>query len=116
MLASILPGLRELRVPLVCGYISLLAAWLAFSDRLPHARPLNGSLAAVWDVGGYLGKPAIIGAMTFVAYLVGAVLEFDPQTFWRSRGVPSAISALNRLTIDPVTVNLSAIERERPTT
>ncbi len=34
MLASLLPGLRDLRAPLTAGYVLLLAIYLAFADEL----------------------------------------------------------------------------------
>ncbi|MFF4392878.1 MULTISPECIES: hypothetical protein [unclassified Streptomyces] len=35
MLASLLPGLRELRTPLATGYLYLLLLFLLFSDSIP---------------------------------------------------------------------------------
>ena len=89
MLTSILPGLRDVRTPLACGYMWLVAAWLAFADHLPRTRPSAGMAASIWDLGGHLGKAAVLAAITFAAYLIGAVLEFDPTRLWRSIGVPS---------------------------
>jgi hypothetical protein len=43
-------------------------------------------------LGGHVGKVAVLAAVTFAAYLIGAVLEFDPTRLWRSMGVPSEAS------------------------
>lgn len=94
LLTSILPGLRDVRTPLACGYMWLVAAWLAFADHLPRTRPSAGIAASIWDLGGHVGKVAVLAAVTFAAYLIGAVLEFDPIRLWRSRGVPSASAVL----------------------
>lgn len=97
LLTSILPGLRDVRTPLACGYMWLVAAWLAFADHLPRTRPSAGMAASIWDLGGHLGKAAVLAAITFAAYLIGAVLEFDPTRLWRSIGVPSASSVLQTI-------------------
>lgn len=94
LLTSILPGLRDVRTPLACGYMWLIAAWLAFANYLPHTRPNAGITASIWDLGGHVGKAATLAAVTFAAYLIGAILEFDPIQLWKSRGVPSAAAVL----------------------
>jgi hypothetical protein len=75
----------------------LVAVWLAFADHLPRTRPSAGMAANIWDLGGHLGKGAVFAALTFAAYLIGAVAEFDPTRLWRSRGVPSASAVLRTI-------------------
>jgi hypothetical protein len=61
MLSSILPGLRDVRVPLTAGYLWLLGLWLLFGDRVaaiekhPPA-PISGLL----HLAANLGKGATI--------------------------------------------------------
>jgi hypothetical protein len=82
MLTSILPGLRDLRGPLTAGYLWLLAAWIAFGDVMPHSRPQSGEqpVQAVFDLAGFFGKGAVVAAVTFTAYLLGAFLSVDVQS------------------------------------
>jgi len=109
LLTSILPGLRDVRTPLACGYMWLVAAWLAFADRLPRTRPSAGMAASIWDLGGHVGKVAVLAAVTFAAYLIGAVLEFDPIRLWRSRGVPSASAVLRSFQFGGIEVEFQAL-------
>jgi hypothetical protein len=75
MLASLLPGLRDVRTPLTVGYLWLLTAWLVFGEQLPKSRASgNGLVAQLFDLGGLLGKAAPIAALSFTAYLLGAIL------------------------------------------
>lgn len=104
MLTSVLPGLRELRTPLACGYMWLVAAWLAFSNHLPQTRPSAGLAASIWKLGAHVGRPATLAAVTFAAYLIGAILEFDPIALWRSRGIPSATSLLRTIRVPGATI------------
>jgi hypothetical protein len=79
LLTSLLPGIRELRTPLAIGYVWLISAWLILEDRIPRERPPEGELAALWDLGTAAGTTAILAAVTFAAYLIGSILEIDPQ-------------------------------------
>ena len=75
MLASLLPGLREVRTPLTVGYLWLLVIWLAFADKMPTERPASDNLIARWfDLGGLLGQPARLAALSFLAYVIGAIV------------------------------------------
>jgi hypothetical protein len=111
LLTSILPGLRDVRTPLACGYMWLVAAWLAFADHLPRTRPSAGIAASFWDLGGHVGKAAILAAITFSAYLIGAILEFDPAQLWRSRGIPSATSVLRSIEFGGISIKLAELEQ-----
>ena len=82
MLMNLLPGLRELRAPLVSGYLWLVSAWLLLGHMqwLPSTRPPgNGEVARLWDIGGTLGKTVVLAVITFVAYLIGSFLEIHPD-------------------------------------
>jgi hypothetical protein len=82
MLMHLLPGLRELRAPLVSGYLWLISAWLAFGHMgwLPSERPEGtGEVARLWDLGGTLGKAVVLAVITFIAYLIGSFLEINPD-------------------------------------
>jgi hypothetical protein len=73
MLASLLPGLRELRTPLVVGWIWLVTIWVAFGRYL-------GSLTSiplvrdVVELSGVLGQATILALIAFIAYLLGSLI------------------------------------------
>jgi hypothetical protein len=76
LLASLLPGLREVRTPLAVGYLWLLVTWLQFADRVPRLRPEGGRLVpALFDLENLLGHGAVLAAASFLAYLIGALLS-----------------------------------------
>ncbi|MFC9498435.1 hypothetical protein [Streptomyces sp. NPDC056982] len=76
MLASLLPGIRELRTPLAAGYMYLLSLFLLLASRVPTESEARPPLSHIYDAVGWMGKPAAFAVGTFVAYLVGSVLEW----------------------------------------
>jgi hypothetical protein len=80
VLMNLLPGVRELRAPLVSGYLWLISAWLVLARLhwLPVDRPSgSGEVARLWDLSGILGRTVLLAAISFVAYLIGSFLEID---------------------------------------
>ena len=75
VLASLLPGLREVRTPLAAGYLWLVAAWVLLYDRVVTGRNASAAVKALEKVHEELGVGAAAAAVTFVAYLVGALWE-----------------------------------------
>jgi TPR repeat protein len=73
VLASLLPGLRELRAPLAAGYLWLVAAWLAFAGLIPRPDQADGIFKDVYDVAIAAGAPATAAAASFAAYLIGVL-------------------------------------------
>ncbi|WP_412162609.1 hypothetical protein [Curtobacterium flaccumfaciens] len=73
MLGMLLPGFRELRVPLAAGLLWLCALWIGFGGlAMEHWRqqPLvqQGLLAGEW-----VGPAVVLAALGFVGYLVGVI-------------------------------------------
>jgi hypothetical protein len=78
VLASLLPGLRDLRGPLAVGYTWLIVLWLFFADKVPHERPANGNaIAKLFDLGDLLGPTVVLAAVSFVAYMLGSFMFLD---------------------------------------
>lgn len=77
VLAHLLPALREVRSPLVGGYLWLLAAWLLFGGFVPVS-PLD-SESNTWVLIGRLVEPLGVAGLTVVgsvtAYLVGSLVD-----------------------------------------
>jgi hypothetical protein len=80
MLASLLPGLREIRAPLAAGYLWLVAGWVAFHDNVARQAEHSHGLAALSALKDDVGTGAFAAAITFVAYLLGSLWE--PVAFW----------------------------------
>lgn len=75
MLATLLPGVREVRAPLVAGYLWLLAFWIFLEPHF-HAHPqhteLYDSLARLGDLMSPVGIAIVVSV---AAYLTGALVE-----------------------------------------
>jgi hypothetical protein len=71
VLASLLPGLRQLRAPLAAGFIWLVTAWLGLSELIPHRDAATGVLRDVYDLAGVAGEAGLSATAGFVAYLLG---------------------------------------------
>jgi hypothetical protein len=71
MLATALPGVREVRTPLTIGYGYLLALWLYAYDELPHSLEELEALtpALAWLIS--TSTTAAILAISFAAYILG---------------------------------------------
>jgi hypothetical protein len=75
MLASLLPGLRDLRTPLATGYLWLIAIWLLLHDRLPKTvDQATGPIRSLYQLGALAGTTASLAAVSFLAYILGSML------------------------------------------
>ncbi|MFF3642439.1 hypothetical protein [Streptomyces sp. NPDC002564] len=92
MLSSLLPGVREIRTPLTSGYLWLAILWIFIGDSAPTEDPGHGPFSTMWRVGESLGRPALLAALSFAAYLVGTFLEIDPLHMWEHGGRPAWIT------------------------
>lgn len=103
MLASLMPGLREIRTPLAVGYAWMLVSYLAFAYRVPDTAHATGPLADLYRIGQLATPVGVAAAASVVAYLVGvavlratstltkAVLRWRRVTpYWLSRWLPGA--------------------------
>jgi hypothetical protein len=80
MLASLLPGLRDVRTPLGVGYSWILICWILFSSDLPTSRPSgDGPIASLYDLEELIGKGSVLAALSFISYLLGAVIVFPVE-------------------------------------
>jgi hypothetical protein len=77
MLMNLLPGLRDLRAPLSAGYLWLVGLWLLLVDAIPPRGVATGILAHVYALANIMGRVPVLAAISFVAYLIGAVLSVD---------------------------------------
>jgi hypothetical protein len=75
VLSSLLPGLREVRAPLVGGYLWLGALWLALGPHLPPRNEATGVVEDVLELAGRVPPVVLFLVLSVVAYLVGTLVE-----------------------------------------
>ena len=95
MLTSILPGLRDLRTPLATGYMYLALYWLWFGSAIPGRDQADGVIRRIYELQGFLGVSAVITVVTFVAYLVGSVLNIKQVPSFIQAWILKTVPALN---------------------
>jgi hypothetical protein len=74
LLATALPGFRDLRAPLIAGYLWLIFLWILIKPDI-HKRPINGVAAAVYDLAKDAGPIWIGRGVGVAAYLIGSVSQ-----------------------------------------
>ncbi|MCZ0731869.1 hypothetical protein [Mycolicibacterium iranicum] len=78
ILASALPGFRDLRAPLTAGYLWLILLWIWLKPDLA-VRPSNGIAAAVYDLGNVVGPIWIGLGVSVAAYLIGSITQLGSE-------------------------------------
>ena len=73
MLASLLPGLREVRAPLAAGYLWLVVAWVVLEPVVPQRAEASGVVASLYRAGDILSVLGVGVALSFAAYLLGSL-------------------------------------------
>src|SRR3954451_4817263 len=95
LISQLIPGLRDLRTPLLAGYTWLIALWLLLSDLKPvrdAAAKLQHEFAPLTSAYG----PAVLLSVTsVVAYLLGSLFVDTP-----SRGI--RLHRFERLLVTPL--------------
>lgn len=71
MLASLLPGVRQLRAPLAAGFVWLVVLWFAVAADAPPADRATGVLAELYRLLELAGPAGASAAAAFTAYLLG---------------------------------------------
>jgi hypothetical protein len=72
LLTAAIPGLREIRAPLVAGYLWILAAWLLIDPSLPLRESTDDPVRSLVELADLLGPVGTAAAISVAAYLVGA--------------------------------------------
>jgi hypothetical protein len=75
VLGSLLPGFREVRAPLIGGYLWLCALWLAIGPSLPPREEASGVVADVLELADRVPAVAVFAVLSMVAYLLGSAVE-----------------------------------------
>jgi len=75
VLATLLPGVRQLRAPLAAGYLWVLTAWILVHDHIGPEETAEGPLKALYEVRSAASAVALAVAASFAAYIVGSLTE-----------------------------------------
>lgn len=73
MLSTLLPGIREVRTPLVTGSLWLLAIVLVMQESVPPAGQATGLYKLGYNVHAVLGLPGVAASLGVFAYLMGTI-------------------------------------------
>jgi hypothetical protein len=94
VLASLLPGLRDLRTPLAVGYLWIVVLWLLLYRWVPTTvgDAPTGPVRALYELGSLLDQAVVLAALSFLAYLLGSMLRLQFLTNLR----PVVRSAFDR--------------------
>ena len=75
MLANLLPGLREIRAPVISGYLWLAFFFLALHSDLPTRANAGAALRPLFELGDRLSVLGIATVASVAAYLVGSAMQ-----------------------------------------
>jgi hypothetical protein len=98
VLASLLPGVRDLRAPLAAGYVWLLAGWIIFSPSIPEVDDASGPLKAILELGEVAGPFTLGVVVSLGAYLLGALST--EATRWPLYFIPRVIRQVSWSVLD----------------
>jgi hypothetical protein len=79
---NLLDGLRDLKAPLGSGLIFLFALWLIFANDIAAVNPSPTILGNIRHLTDFVGTPAALGILAFLAYLSGLLLSPHTAAFW----------------------------------
>jgi hypothetical protein len=81
---SLIPGVREVRAPLIAGYLWLLCGWLLLEPHAPSPSDnrIYGRIGEVADAVGPVGHAV---AISLVAYLLGSLVQGGFRYVWTRR-------------------------------
>jgi len=98
MLATLLPGVREIRTPLTVEYMWLFVLWLAVGHRIPEPDSAQGVLADVYRLANATGLITVGIAVSVAAYILGVIAARIGVSVTYAIG-----AALRRTPIAPIT-------------
>jgi hypothetical protein len=100
MLASLLPGLRELRAPLAAGYTWIFGLWILLHDLNVGSGPLRAFRDDIVQLANWAGKPILITAATFAAYIIGTISL--SATHWVDKTLSAITMTGRHQTLTPI--------------
>lgn len=83
MIAQMLPGFRDVRTPLITGYLWLTSAWILFGMPVPTGAETTGVLGSLNALTKFLSPAVSVIVLSFVAYVLGVLASPDSERFLR---------------------------------
>jgi tetratricopeptide (TPR) repeat protein len=75
LLFNLLPGLREIRAPLISGYLWLVFFFLTLHGKLPSTDDPDSALKPIFRIGEDLTTAGLVAVTGVAAYLVGSAMQ-----------------------------------------
>lgn len=73
MLSALLPGIRDMRTPLIVGWLWIVVAYFSIADFLPDHNAARGILADAYVLSSAFPIQTSLTVLAVLAYLVGSV-------------------------------------------
>lgn len=74
-ITQLLPGLRDVRGPLIAGYLWLFAGWLFLGEPTPDQETADAAYRPVLELGDALGRVGLAAVVSVAAYLIGSLFQ-----------------------------------------
>lgn len=74
-ITQLLPGLRDVRGPLIAGYLWLFAGWVFLGGPVPDRETAADAYRPIVELGEALGRVGLVAAFSVVAYLLGSLVR-----------------------------------------
>lgn len=81
MIAQMLPGFRDVRTPLITGYLWLVSGWILLGMPVPSGIETAGVLGAINSLTKFLSPAVSVIVLSFTAYLIGILGSPDADRF-----------------------------------
>jgi hypothetical protein len=86
LIASVLPGARSIRRPLLAGLLWAVSLWVALADQVPTRADAGGKAQQIYDLIDYLGVPATVLLAASLTFVLGVLATFGTDLVRRLFG------------------------------
>lgn len=83
MIAQMLPGFRDVRTPLITGYLWLASAWILLGMPVPTGTETTGILGSINALAKLLSPAVLAITLSFIAYVLVVLASPDAERFLR---------------------------------
>lgn len=81
MITQILPGFRDVRTPLITGYLWLGSLWILVGMPVPTGAETDGFMGSINGLTRFLSPGISLVVLSFLAYVLGVLLSPDMDRF-----------------------------------
>ena len=113
LLASALPGFRDIRAPLVAGYLWLVLVWIVLKPDIAAA-PTNEVMRTVYDLATIVGPIWVGLAVSVAAYLIGSISHaISPAVLLITESLRASTVVIIELLLSMISRPMTAVARLR---